>query len=299
MFKTDFQSYFRVIAIAAIVFAIGHFVTDNNRAGYKPVINEKSQSAFERVRETRTLRCGYVIIPPEFARDANSGKFSGFSFDVAEELGRRLHWKIEWTQETNFGTMSEDLKANRFDALCFSLYRYSPIAGEFDYSVPMFYTGTNIYVRANDHRFDGRIAAINNPNVTIAAIDAEMSQFIARDDFPLAKTYSMPQNTSLSEMMLAVQSQKADVAINNASVAAPYLLANPGALRELPLKKPIRIFSHGFAVKKGETELISTINTVFEEMHNDGTMGKFIAAHEKIPGTFLRVAQPYRTNDEE
>lgn len=130
----------------------------------------------------------------------------------------------------------------------------------------------------------------------IATVDAEMSQFIARDDYPKAKTYSMPQNTDITQLMLAVETGKADVAINNAAVAAPYLLANPGKLRDITVNAPVRLFSHGFAFKKGDTGLASAINTVFEEMANDGTMNKFIAAHEKIPGTFLRPAKPYQAS---
>jgi polar amino acid transport system substrate-binding protein len=243
---------------------------------------------------TKTLRCAYIILPPEFTKDANTGKLMGFSYDAAEELGKRMHWKIDWVEEVNFGTMSEGFKTDRYDAICFSLYRYSPFAAIFEYSVPMFYSGTGVYVRADDHRFDNNLAAINDENVKVATMDAEMSQFVARDDFPKAKTVSLPQNSEMTQMMLMVETNKADVTFINNTNAGLYLQANPGKLRDIAADQPVRLFSHGFAFKKGELELLTTVNYVFEEMLNDGTMNKIVMAHEKIPGNFLFVAKPYQ-----
>ncbi|TAH37990.1 MAG: amino acid ABC transporter substrate-binding protein [Alphaproteobacteria bacterium] len=278
-------------------------------AARNPVASEKTNSVvaesssliggvtgLERVQQTKTLRCGYIVLPPEFNKDPNTGKFAGFSYDATEEAARRLGWKVDWKEEVNFATMSEGFKTNRYDALCFSLYRYSPMAAIFDYSIPLFYTGTYIYARANDSRFDNNIAAINNENITIATIDGEMSQFIARDDFSKAKVYSMPQGTDLTQMMLAVETGKADITFNNTAAAQPYILANPGKIHNVAPNSPIRLFSHGFAFKKGDAALVSTMNTVFEEMINDGTIDKILTAHEKIPGTFLRPAKPYQAS---
>ncbi len=250
-------------------------------------------SIFNSVAQTKNLRCGYIVLPPEFNKDPNTGKFSGFSYDAAMELGKRLGWNVQWTEEVNFMTMAEGLRNGRFDALCFSLYRYSPTAAIFEYSIPLFYTGTGVYVRAGDSRFDQSLAGVNSPSVTVAAIDSEMSQIIARENFPNAKIYSMPQNTDLTQMMVAVESGKADVAFANGAVASPYLAANPGKLKDIATSQPIRVFSHGFAFKKGERELADTVNYVFEEMHNDGTMEKILSAHEKTPHTFLRANKNY------
>lgn len=297
-FKANLSFYVQTILIAALVFAGGWWIASPNKPAQTEttIASVPKETALSRIAPAKTLRCAYIVIPPEFNKDPNSGKLSGFSYDVAEEMGRRLGWKIEWSEEVNFMTMASGFDANRYDALCFSLYRYSPTAALFDYSVPLFYTGTGIYVRADDHRFDQNPTLLNNPAAKLATIDSEMSSIIARENFPQAQTMSMPQNTDLTQMMMAVEAGKADATFANSAVASPYLAANPGKLRDIAQRNPIRLFSHGFAFKKGETELLSTVNYVFEEMINDGTMDRLLAAHEKIPGTFLRPAKPYQSS---
>ena len=58
--------------------------------------------------------------------------------------------------------MTEGLNSNRYDAVCFSLYRYSLGAKFADFSVPLFYSKTGIYVREDDHRFDKDFSLINS-----------------------------------------------------------------------------------------------------------------------------------------
>ncbi|MGD9649742.1 MAG: substrate-binding periplasmic protein [Dongiaceae bacterium] len=285
----------RVLLISVLTAAIIAFITVKLA---QPDIKapEQKESAFARVMRTNILRCGYVILPPEFERDPNTGKFGGIAHDLAEELGKRLNLKIEWTEEVNFATIGAAMEAGRFDAFCFTSYRYSPLARVMDYSLPVFYTATGVYVRSNDHRFDNNFSAINDPAVTLATIDGEMSQFIARDDFPNAKTLSLPQSTPLSDMLQNVVTNKADVAFSNSAIAAPYLVANPGQLRNIAVDKPIRVFGHGFGLKAGEHELKAAIDIVFAEMLNDGTVEKILARHEKAPGSILRAMPGYKIN---
>lgn len=248
---------------------------------------------FDRVEKKRVLRCGYVILPPEFTKDINTGEFSGISYDITNAIAKRLGVKVEWAEEVSFTTMVPALESNRFDAICFSLYRYSPHALAMDYTVPLFATPTFAFVRADDKRFD-TVEKINNKNITVATIDGEASQYIAADDFAKAKTYSMPQNTGLTEMMVAVETKKADVAFANAAVAMPYLKANPGKLKVLNPDQPLRLYSHGLVVKKGETELLNSLNVAITEMIEHGELDRILDKWHKIPGMIYRVQLPYK-----
>ncbi len=247
------------------------------------------ETAFERVMRTNTLRCGYVVLPPELAKEPNTGKLSGVSYDVVEEASKRLNLKVDWAEETSFTTMREGLANGRFDALCFSLYRQIPSARAMEYSVPLFYSTTSAYVRKDDHRFDGDLKAANDPSVTFAMIDGESSQFIHELDFPKARAVSLPQNTELVMMLESVKSGKADVAVASALVVMPYLLANADFVRRIEGRKPVRVYAHALAFAKGEHDLVSMFNIALDEMHNDGTIGKILDKYEIIPGSFVRV----------
>lgn len=254
---------------------------------------DQKASAFDRVMRTGTIKCAYILIPPETTKDLNTGQLSELAYDIAQEVGRRLNLKIEWAEEVGFQTLAAGLETGRYDAVCFSLYRYSIAAPKVDYSIPLFYSSTGIFVRADDRRFDGRAEALNNPDITIATIDSKMSQFIAAEDFPKAKTLSMPQMTDMPQMMLAVESGKADVALVNGLVAEGYLKANPGKLKNIAIESPVRIFSHGFAFAKEQYDLVKMIDITLEEMHDHGFIQKILDRYDLTAKTYIRAAKPY------
>jgi ABC-type amino acid transport substrate-binding protein len=252
------------------------------------------QPAFERVMKTGTLRCAYISIPPHFVKDLNTGKYSGTAYEVAEGIGQSLNLKIDWVEEVNFGNLAEGLRTGRYDAVCFALYLGNvSMARVVDYTIPLFYTGTGVYVRADDHRFDDNFAALNSPDVTIATMDAEMSQFIRAQNFPAAKDFSLPQNSDIAELLESVAEGKADVTFFDQAHYATYLKANPGKLRDLALHDPIRIHAHSFVV--GEIRLEAMLNTAIREMLLSGRIDEIIKRYEgEGPQSgILPVAKPY------
>lgn len=254
----------------------------------------EKESAYERVMRTGTIRCGYILLPPEMMRDVNTNEFSGLSYDIWAEIARRLNLKIDWTEEVNFQGMTTGLENGRYDAVCFSLYRYTGQIPVADFSVPLFYSGTGIFVRSDDNRFDNDISSINDPNITISTVDGEMAQFIAAEDFPAAKTMAMPQFTDLTMMMKNVETKKADVAFVNNLVAEGYLQANPGKLKNIAADNPLRLFSHGFMFPKGEYDFVKMIDLTLSEMHDHGTIEKILDKYDPSGSTYFRVSSGYK-----
>ncbi|HRK97081.1 MAG TPA: transporter substrate-binding domain-containing protein [Alphaproteobacteria bacterium] len=252
------------------------------------------ESAYDRVIRTGVLRCGYILLPPETIKDMNTGKLSGIAFDLTEEVAKRLGVKVNWIEEVNFSTMTEGLNSNRYDAVCFSLYRYSLGAKFADFSVPLFYSKTGIYVREDDHRFDKDFSLINSEDITIATVDGEMSHFIAQDDFPNAKTLSMPQSTDLSQMMVSVETKKADVTFLNGIVAKGYMDANLGKIRDISGDAPLRVYSHGLMFAKGQYDLVKTIDLILSEMHDHGAIDKILDRYDPSGTTYFRTYKSYK-----
>lgn len=255
---------------------------------------EKAQNTYERVMKSGKIRCGYIVWPPEFIKDVNTGEYSGLSYDLVTEAAKRLNLEVEWTAEVNFQTMTAGLDANHYDMLCFSLYRYTQQAKRLDFTTPLFYSGTGIYVRTDDNRFDNDLSAINSPDITLSTMDGEMSQFIAQDDFPNAKTVSLPQLADYSQLLMNVKTKKADVAFVNELVADNFMRSNPGVLKNIAKASPIRVFSHGFAFSKGEYDFGRMMDITLEEMQDHGIVDKILDKYDSDEKVYLRVAKPYR-----
>ncbi len=254
----------------------------------------EKESAFDRVMRTNTLRCGYVVIPPQFTLDPKTGQFSGITYDIITEVAKRLHLKVEWTEQVTFATMAEGIQTGRYDAFCLTTYRWAPMARVFDYTDPIFYSTVDAYVRANDNRFDKDLKVINDGKITIATIDGEGAETIRTEDFPSAKVYSMPQDTDMSMLLEAVTTKKADVTFANPLMAMPYLLARPGAVKRVEGHNPIRAYAHALAFGKGEQKLMSTFNIVLDEMRNSGVIDQILDKYEQIPHSLVRVKSPVR-----
>jgi polar amino acid transport system substrate-binding protein len=283
--------------IAVILSVLASYVTVKMTApqmrGGAP--EAKKETAYERVMRTKTLRCGYIIWPPEFNKNPNTGDFSGISYDIITEAAKRIGLKIDWVEEVNFTTMGAALEANRFDAICFSLYRDAPRALFSRMTIPLFYSGTGVFVRSDDSRFnDTSVKALDNSDYTVAVMDGEMSAITAAKKFPKAKQVSIPNTANATDLLMNVAGGKADFTLMNMLVGAKFADANPNTVKNITPTQPVQLFSHGFAFQKDAEELVTLVNVALQEMHDQGVIEDLLLQHTEGAGSYLRVAKPYQ-----
>ena len=283
-----------VVAISVIVTVITSVCMISHNEENNVPKNNIRESAYDRVMRTQTIRCGYAVWPPSIIKDPNTGSLSGIEYEYVEALGAALKLKIDWAEEIGWGDFPAALEAGRIDAFCVGPWPNSARARQVDFVQPIFYQPLYAYARADDLRFDNNLDAINNPNITVATIDGEMSSMIAVKDFPQAKTMQLPQLSTASEPMLNIVDKKADVAFTDPVSFAEYDTKNPGKLRRIPSKMPIRVFGVPLAIARGQDELRRMLDTSTIELLSSGQIEKIIVKYEQYPGTLLRVAPSYQ-----
>lgn len=260
-----------------------------------PALAAEKESAYERVMRTGTIRCGYAPFEPFMLKDPNTGKLSGIFFDVTERMGTDLGLKIEWIGEIDFGQIAEALASKKIDAFCSGMAATPERGRRMAFSMPAFFGSLDVIVKDGDTRFDSNIDDINNPNVTIATNDGDISEEIAKQDFPLAKRLPKIQTGGDSELLLNVASGKADVTFTNRAIVFPFMKNNPGKIRIVPVKKPVRLFSVGYATDIHEDALLKVIDNALMIALNNGAVEKMIVHYTKdTPGLFLLPTHPYR-----
>lgn len=261
-----------------------------------PAAAENGETAYARIMRTGTIRCGYVVYEPDLMRDPNTGAFSGIMYDVMQEIAKRLNLKIEMTTESTFGSLAEDMKTGKSDMILTSGWAYIPNArAHIVNSKPMFYSPIGVYVRKDDNRFNGKIDGLNNPSVTIAAVDGTVASTIANENFPKARVFSLPQISPYSLNLENVINGKADVTFVEVDYAERFLKKqkDKGALKNIAKDNPLRVFSVGLLIPMGELEFQQTINMAVEALLNEGFIDKLVMKYEAGPGSLLRVAKPY------
>jgi ABC-type amino acid transport substrate-binding protein len=277
--------------VCLLCVAVTFSILVTQRSGSAPA----HESAYERIMRTKTLRCGYVTYPPIVMRDPNNGKLNGLVVDVMEEIGHLLGVKIDWAEEVTFGTTVAGLQAGRYDAMCIGFWR-STHEGKFvAFTVPFFYSQIGAYVRADEHRFDKGLEALNDPSVKIVAVEGELETILARRDYPKATLYELPGLADLTQVYQELTSGKADVVFREGGMSAQYMAHNPNKIRRLFPDKVLRTYQNTLALPMDDVRLQSILDSALIEMMDNGSMDAILRKYDPDGTMFLRVVKGYET----
>lgn len=254
----------------------------------------KKESVYDRIMRTGEIRAAYITYPPALIRDTKTGKLSGIFYDTLEQAAHNLGLKVKWTEEVGWGAQIEGLQTDRYDIVGSPVWA-NPTRGKLtSMSVPVYYSGIGIWVRANDNRFDDDWSTANAKGVRISTIDGETGDLIARSQFPKAKRISMPQLTDISRLFLEVTSNKSDMAFAEPYYGYKQLQANPGSVKNVAAERPVRVLGNCYMFKKNEYQLKHMLDVAVEDLLNSGFVDQLLDKYSPKPNTFYRVGYPYR-----
>ncbi|MFZ2620646.1 MAG: transporter substrate-binding domain-containing protein [Alphaproteobacteria bacterium] len=251
------------------------------------------ETAYARVMRTGVIRCGYADWPPAMLnKDANTGEMTGVAYDIAEAIAKNLNLKLEWAENTGWGGYITALQNGRIDAFCAGVWRDADTGKFVAFTQPIFYSPVYGYVRADDHRFDADVSLANHAGIRISAMDGEQSDVIAQAYFPLAQRVSVQQMGQISDILMNVANNKADIVFTEPSFANGYMKNNPNVLRKVS-EKPYQLYQTSpISVEIREVQLREMLDNALTQLVNFGRVDKIIRKHihnadEYIPATKL------------
>lgn len=268
-----------------VIIVIAVFVAVQFVGGEK---TSASESVFDRIMRTKTLRCAYNPYPPAVIKDANNGEISGLFPDFITQMAKDLGLDIEWVEEVGWGNAIEGFKTGRYDAVCTPFWANADRAKAAYFVRPLYLTGVGAWVRSDDNRFNKSYDVINNENITIATIDGEMAEVIARTKFPKAKVVSLPQSSSIAELLALVDSGKADVTFVSNYFGEQFVASNPNSIKNAVSDKPVKLIPETFMIPLGENKLKSMLDIVALELLNDGLMDRLWKKYEVPEGSYYK-----------
>lgn len=251
-----------------------------------------SKSGLDRVAQSRTINAAYINYPPSFVVDPNTHRKTGIMNDAAVAVAEAMEVRLNYVEETTWATMIDSLNSGRVDMVVSGIWPSSTRALRADFSRVVYYSPIYAYVRNGDTRFDGALAGVNNPNVRIATLDGELSAIVARTDYPRARAVAFPQQTDISQLLLQLTSNRADITFVEAAVAAEYLARNPGSIRRVASVGPVRIFPNTFLFRKGDTGLRDAVNVALVELTNSGRLEGVVRRYDPALENFVLPTPP-------
>lgn len=281
----------------AVCFALPLSFTACSSTSATHLLNDNS--VYDRVMQRGKIRCGYVIDGPAGClKDPNTGKLSGIGIEVLELAAKNLGLKIEWTEEVGWGSMIEGLQTNRYDLIATPVWTGANRALVADFSKPLYFSPVFAYFKTGNTSLRNRDKdSLNSSLSTIATVDGATAEIIAKEDFPKAKTISLPQLSDISQQLLIVSTRKADFTFVEPAVAVAFLKTNPGTIEPMTKLGALRVFPNCWMFRRGQMEFKNMIDTALDQLINSGTMDKIIKKYEPAPGTLYRVARPYRLSE--
>lgn len=288
----DKRELLKLLAAAGIGTAAGTALSGDGG----PMLPGTSQR-LERILASNTIRAGYIVYPPFFSKDPNTGALSGLCYDVVTELAKNLALNIDWVEESFFGTAPAALDADRFDLAVGNFWPNAKRARVADFVAPMFYSGMHVLVRTDDSHYVGisDYSTFDNATYMFTTIDGDISALVIQQMFPQARVLTMPIGTDYAQLLENVSTGKADIALIETTTANRYIKSNPGKVRNLTTTKPFQVFANCFMIKKGEESLKAMLSTSMEELLNSGMMDRILEKYQASGIELYRVANPYQT----
>lgn len=290
----DRRSFLRGMFSAGIAAPVAMITSQLTRASSQGEGAASRPVADEALRKRR-IRCGYIVAPPYISRDPNTGRMSGLFYDLTQKIGELADCEIVWEAETTYATYADDLNAGKYDLFAGGLWANANRAKVADFSRPVFYSGVGLYVRADDHRFDGRVSLLNAPAYRVATMDGELSQAIRLSDFPLASALELPESADLALLVESVLDGKADATFLQKSVANLYEREHGPKLRDVTAGAPLRLFANVWSLAYGSIRLKGVLDAAIAEMSDRGHVEQVLARYERDGRKdYDRLALPVR-----
>ena len=234
----------------------------------------RSDDAWERLRETGTLRVGMDASFPPFEAIVADGTLAGFDVDLAQELGRRLGVEVQLVANLPYDGLYDALAVGRVDAVISALVVNPARMADFAYSTPYFDAGQVLVVRAGEAGIE-EIADLSGRTLAV--------EFGTRGDMEarrwarnLSGLTVVPCQTA-AEALAAVTAGKAEVAlvdhVSALAATAPSSPSGSGVGSGLKIVgRPVVEEPYAVAVRRESRHLLHALNDALVEMEADGTL---------------------------
>ncbi len=250
---------------------------------------KQENSIYKKVIESGKIQRGYTVWEPAIIKDANTGELSGVFYDVTMKMAQRLGLEVEWVEEVSFAEIPQALKNRRFDVFCADVWPTASRGKEINFTKPLYYDVLSAFVKKGVTKFDYNLEEFAKETTKIATIDGEVSDIVAEYDFPKAQKIQAPSLTGVDVPFLNVATGKADLLFTDMMTGAKYMRENPGKIQKVKLKYPLRVYGNPMAVKKGEQDLLSMLDTALEELHNGGMINLILKKYDTKDDKIIRV----------
>ena len=234
-----------------------------------------AEDSIDRILKTKQLKIGYIPSTPSAIKDPATGKLSGIYIDAITLVAQQM--KVEPVFiETGWATFPAGLNSGEFDVSVAGTFATIGRSAAVDFTIPVNYLGYSAVVKASDNRFK-TLADMDKPGIKIALVQGAAGHEFAKEYFKKAELVTLA-TSNLTAPFIEVSAGRADVGIEDAWSTHRYAKIHP-EVKDLFANNPYNLLPIAWAVKRGNTELLTFMNTAIRYLQSTGRMERMSEAY--------------------
>ncbi|WP_406662155.1 basic amino acid ABC transporter substrate-binding protein [Methanolobus sp. ZRKC3] len=223
--------------------------------------------------ETPVYKIGTEPYFPPFEYADENNEIIGFDVDLMNAIAEDQGFEIEW-KDLEFDALIPALQSGQIDVIASGMTITEVREETVDFSTPYINAGLALAVAADNEDIKsvediaGKIAVVQQGSTGATKADELKEEGIIEEVIYLAH---------VSDIVLNIQSGRADFMINDLPVTKSYISQKPGVIKIVD--DQIQSESYGFAVRTGNTEVLDLINAGLANVQEDGTYDEIMSKY--------------------
>lgn len=235
--------------------------------GISPLQALAQSGTFEKITKAKQVSVGYAVYPPAVKKDPATGKLSGHYVDAIEFVASQWGVKVNYVEVT-WATFVAALQSGKIDISIATTFRTIPRAVAVDFTKPIFWAGFDVLVRKSEQRFR-TLQDLNQSGVKLAVSQGGANHEYAKKHLGKAAHIPVP-TTDNTQIFMEVLSGRADAAIGASIDVGLFVKKQPGEVRSLFALRPFNVVGFGWAVRKGDHDLVNFLNVAIDYIQSTG-----------------------------
>jgi polar amino acid transport system substrate-binding protein len=229
----------------------------------------------ERIEKEKAFKIGFIASPPGVIKDPKTGELSGYYVDTMRAICEQMGVKPVFV-ETAWGTFVAGLQSGQFDLSIAATFATVPRALAVDFTRPIHYLGYSAIVKKGDTRFKS-LADIDRSGIKVAVVQGAAGHEYAKQNFKNVQLVTLA-TADLTAPFVEVSAGRADVGIEDAWATKRYAAAHPEVV-DLFAERPYNVLPIAWAMRKGEYDLLTFMNTALDYMMINGRLDQLAAKY--------------------
>ena len=220
-------------------------------------------------KEAKTFNVGFDAEYPPYGYMADDGSYTGFDLELAEALCKIEGWTLKKTP-IDWATKDQTLNAGEIDVI-WNGFTMNGRENDYEFSKP-YVDNSQVIVVAKDagittlEGLAGKKVGVQQGSAALELLEDEEGRKELADTFGELAQFA-DYNTAFQELMAgALDALAIDIGV------AKYQIENRGEDKYMIIEEELSTEQYAVGAKKGNKELIATINKDLKKLYDDGTV---------------------------